>query len=247
MKYSAKFCRLRLKLGEYDYDAKFKEKKYEKSIIENENKHKFVQLYSTNYLGENIFKSKFMQFFNQFEINIVEKFKKPELLKRFLDRLEVTESEIAAINYSRVEDINDIDSIPDQYIIVFQKFIVRRTRDFEFFILKNDKLLYFYATTKEYSIFKKDIIANSQFNLCVNQSLNLDERYAKFFKKYRQFINNHQIFVISGFKGDDEEFMMTQEDGVKNISKNVIKMVNKKSEIKCKCTSIIEIDKNVIV
>jgi energy-coupling factor transporter ATP-binding protein EcfA2 len=219
---------------EYDYDSKLEKKKYEKSIIEDsENKPKLVQLYSTDYLGRNIFDSKFMQFYNQFEINIIEKFKKPELLKKFLDLLKVTESEIAAINYSRVEDINDIDSIPDQYIIVFQKFIVRRTRDFEFFILKNDKLLYFYATTKEYSRFKEDIIANNQFNLCVNQSLNLDKRYAKFFKKYRQFINNHQIFVISGFKGDDEEFMMTQEDGVKNISKNVIKMVNKKSEIKC--------------
>ncbi len=114
---------------------------------------------------------------------------------------------------------------------------MRRTRDFEFFILKNDKLLYFYVTSKEYSDFKEDIIANNKFNLCVNQSLNLDKRYAKFFKKYSQFTNNHQIFVISGFKGNDEEFMMTQEDGVKNISKNVIKMVNKKSEIKCKCTS----------
>jgi len=177
------------------------------------------------------------------EISIME----TEYLIKFLNLLElkVTENDIDIINHFK--DINEIDKIPDKYVVVFQKFIVKRTRDFEFFILKNDKLLYFYVTSKEYSDFKEDIIANNKFNPCDSQSLNLDKRYAKFFKKYSQFTNNHQIFVISGFKGNDEEFMMTQEDGVKNISKNVIKMVNKKSEIKCKCTSIIEIDKNVIV
>jgi len=176
-----------------------------------------------------------MQFFNQFEISIMEKLKTTEYLIKFLNllNLKVTKNDIDIINHFK--DINEIDELPDKYVVVFQKFIVRRTRDFEFFILKNDKFLYFYATTKEFSDFKKDIIANNNFNPCDNQSLNLDKRYAKFFKKFSQFTNNLQIFVISGFEGDDKKFMMTREGGVKNISKNVIQMINKKSV--CKCTS----------
>jgi len=78
-----------------------------------------------------------------------------EYLIKFLNLLElkVTENDIDIINHFK--DINEIDKIPDKYVVVFQKFIVRRTRDFEFFILKNDKLLNFMLLQKNIQISKK--------------------------------------------------------------------------------------------
>jgi hypothetical protein len=207
----------------------------QKSIIEDdENKPKYVRLYSTDFLGRTIFDSKFMQFFNQFEINIIENFKKTELLKRFLDILEVTESEIATNNHFRVLDINEIDTdlISDKYIVVFQEIIARKTRDFEFFILKNDTLLYFYVTTKEYP---NEIININYFNenSLDNQSLNFTNKYGRFLSKFKKLsgTDKYQKYVISDFNPDDKRLMITQDD-VKNVSKNQVIF---ELEIKCKC------------
>ncbi len=122
-----------------------------------------------------------------------------------------------------------------KYIVVFQKIIARKTRDFEFFILKNDSLLYFYVTLEEYP---NEMMNKNYFNedSHENQSLNFTNKYERFLSKFKTLsgTDKYQKYVISAFNPDDKGFMIISQDGVKNISKN--QMINK-LEIECKCVT----------
>jgi len=174
-----------------------------------------AHLYSTHFLGKKIFKSKFMQNFNQFEVKLMKYFKNPEKLTRFLELLELDPlAKLDLNNHFREEDINELqkNEISEKYTIVYKKNVEKP--DFEFFILNNQNSFYFYATNEKYS---DDYLQDYK------------QKYCKFLENS---LSNPKKYVIA-VKEDTKLIETDEVNKVKIISKNILM---RKLKIKCQCT-----------